>query len=409
MARSKKSTESNTNSQKNDVPKARRHANGSLDLSHGIHLPKRSCKDHFELVEPGINAEGVHVWPFDPACPVDVLFITVDDRHRVRMNRHGYFEVLYLCSGSANCHIQDRLLPFNEGDLAIIGSTLYHRIECQSSSPLTIAAMFFEPDIIRCDGASDSAEYLTPFLLQDTDFPHIVPAETGIPRQVLDMMLRIRAELPASTPRSRLALKTYLKMLLIHLVNQYAQYAGTVETFQRQQQALDRLRPLFRFLGENCGNSIQVGQAARICGMSESHFMSVFKRVTGLSFVTYINHYRIERAQALLAKTDQSMADISQQVGFCDQSYFGMIFRRIVGMTPVTYRRRIRTTNFSDQAQPDHMPPLGGAGLQAPALPRRDANETAGIHLAAGLPDLVANRNGTYDRIAVSAKDAFWR
>ena len=61
------------------------------------------------------------------------------------MNRHGYFEVLYLCSGSANCHIQDRLLPFNEGDLAIIGSTLYHRIECQSSLPVTIAALFSSP------------------------------------------------------------------------------------------------------------------------------------------------------------------------------------------------------------------------------------------------------------------------
>lgn len=409
MARSRKSTESSTRPRKSGDPKSRRYGSGSLDLSRGIHLPRRSCKDQFELVEPGINAEGVHLWPFDSSCPVDVLFLTVDDRHHVRMNRHGYFEVLYLCSGSANCHIQDRLLPFNEGDLAIIGSTLYHRIECQSSSPLTIAAMFFEPDMVRCDGASDSAEYLTPFLLQDADFPHIVPAETGIPRQVLDMMLRIRAELPASTPRSRLALKTYLKMLLIHLVNQYAQYAGTVETFQRQQQALDRLRPLFRFLGENCGNSIQVGQAARICGMSESHFMSVFKRVTGLSFVTYINHYRIERAQALLAKTDQSMADISQQVGFCDQSYFGMIFRRIVGMTPVTYRRRIRATTFSDQAQPDHMPPLGAAGLPAPALPRRGANQAAGIHLAGALADFAAKRNGTYERAAASAKSANWR
>jgi AraC-like DNA-binding protein/mannose-6-phosphate isomerase-like protein (cupin superfamily) len=391
-----------------DVTRLGRLPTGSLDLSLGIHLPERSCKDHFEIVEPGINAEGVHTWPFDPSCPIDVLFLTVDDRHRVRMNRHSYFEVLYLCSGSANCHIQDRLLPFNEGDLAIIGSTLYHRIECQSSSPLTLAAMFFDPDIIRCDGASDSTEYLTPFLLQDTDFPHIVPAETGVPRQVLDMMLRIRSEQLASSPRSRLALKTYLKMLLMHLVNQYAQYAGTVETFQRQQQALDRLRPLFRYLGENCGNCIQVGQAARICGMSESHFMSVFKRVTGLSFVTYINHYRIERAQVLLATTDRSIADISQRVGFCDQSYFGTIFRRTVGMTPVTYRRLVRAHNFSEQAQLDHMPPISLGGLSVPAIPKRNLAEKNGIQLTGRNPDLIAKRNGTWDRVATPAKTD-WR
>jgi AraC-like DNA-binding protein len=130
---------------------------------------------------------------------------------------------------------------------------------------------------------------------------------------------------------------------------------------------LERLRPLFRYLGENCGDTIQVREAARICGMSESHFMSLFKRVTGLSFVTYFNHFRIERAQALLAKTDESMASISQQVGFCDQSYFGTVFRRIVGMTPATYRRRVRNNTLGDQRQPYHMPRLhaesmGGLG-----------------------------------------------
>jgi two-component system response regulator YesN len=265
------------------------------------------------------------------------------------------------------------MLSFKEGDLAIIGSTLYHRIECQSSAPVTMAAMFFEPDLIRCDGASDSAEYLVPFLLQDEDFPHIIPAETGIPRQVLDLMLLIRSELPAASARGRLAIKTYMKMLLMHLVNQYAPYAGAAETYQRQQQNLERLRPLFRYLGENFGDQIQVREASRICGMSESHFMSLFKRVTGLSFVTYVNHFRIEHAQALLAKTDESMAAISQKVGFCDQSYFGTVFRRIVGMTPATYRRRVRTNTVGDHGQPYHMPRLYGAPAEALAQQRRNS------------------------------------
>jgi AraC-like DNA-binding protein/mannose-6-phosphate isomerase-like protein (cupin superfamily) len=359
MAKLKKSSESSISCHKAKASPSRR-----LKARNGpkqrLPVPQDCYRNHFELVEPQINAEGVHTWPFNVPCPLDVLFLTVDDQHRVRMNRHRYFEVLFLCSGSANCHIQDRLLPFNEGDLAIIGSTVYHRIECQSSQPVTLAALFFDPDLIRCDGASDSAEYLTPFLLQDEDFPHIVPADTAVPRQVLDLMLRIRSELPAASARSRLTLRTYLKMILILLVNHYAPYAGTVEIYQRQQNNIERLRPLFQHLGENYDSSIQVREAARICGMSESHFMSLFKRVTGLSFVTYFNHFRIERAQALLATTDESMASISQQVGFCDQSYFGTVFRKTVGMTPATYRRRTRTNSLTDHRQPYHMPPLHG-------------------------------------------------
>jgi AraC-like DNA-binding protein/mannose-6-phosphate isomerase-like protein (cupin superfamily) len=350
MARSKKSSASSTEIE-NLEPVLR----GQLRTGH-VHVPKGSCKDHFSVIEPQINAEGVHVWPFDASCPVDVLFLTEDGRHSLRMNRHEYFEILYLCSGSANCHIQDRLLPFSEGDLAIVGSTLYHRVECRT--PLTVAALFFEPDLIRCEGGSDSAEYLTPFLLQDSEFPHIVPAETGIPSQVLELMLRIRSELPPLSPRGRLAVKTYLKMILMLLVNRYASYAGTVETFQRQQRDLDRLLPLFRFLGENCGSAIQVREASRICGMSESHFMSFFKRVTGLSFMKYLNHYRVERSQVMLVNTDEPMATISQEMGFCDQSYFGTVFRRLVGMTPAAYRRRFRTRNGSGRPQASTTPPI---------------------------------------------------
>jgi AraC-like DNA-binding protein/mannose-6-phosphate isomerase-like protein (cupin superfamily) len=357
MGNSKKSSKSSISTRKRAPSRSGRAIPRPRQKPGTDQLSEFQCKDHFTLVEPQINAEGVHTWPFSDSCPVDVLFITEDGRHNVRMNRHGYFEVLYICSGSADCRIQDRLLPLHEGDLAVIGSTLYHRIESRSSTPVTIAALFFEPDLIRCDGGSDSAEYLTPFLLQDSAFPHTVPAETGVPRQVLDMMLRIRSELPACSTRARLAVRTYMKMLLILLVNQYAPYAGTVETFQRQERALSRLRPLFRHLGDNCESPISVREAARICAMSESHFMSFFKRVTGSSFMKYLNHYRVERAQSLLTNTEESLSEISQTVGFCDQSYFGIVFRKVVGMTPATYRRRFRNETVATPL-PTHSPAI---------------------------------------------------
>lgn len=376
MAKSKTSSASSTDGRKYDPSTSVRLSHSRAKSLHA-HVSKMPCKDHFSLVEPQINAEGIHKWPFDETCPVDVLFLTGYGGQDVRMNRHGYFEVLYLCSGTAECRIQDRLLPINEGDLVVIGSTLYHRIECHRSAPATIAALFFEPDLIRCDGSSDSAEYLTPFLLQDSEFPHIVPAETGIPRQVLDMMLRIRTELPASSTRARLAVRTYLKMLLLLLVNQYAPYAGTVEIFQRQQRALDRLRPLFRYLGENCDDAIQVQKAARICAMSESHFMSFFKHVTGSSFMKYLNHYRVARAQSLLTSSDESLASISQKVGFCDQSYFGIVFRKIVGTTPAIYRRRFRNENPAVPANTTRAHPALEGAVAVSKSPQQDAKLSA--------------------------------
>ena len=100
MAKSKRASASNAKIEKCDVAGQPRTPRVQFRTGH-VHVPKSSCKDHFSVIEPQINAEGVHVWPFDVSCPVDVLFLTEDGQHSVRMNRHGYFEILFLCSGSA--------------------------------------------------------------------------------------------------------------------------------------------------------------------------------------------------------------------------------------------------------------------------------------------------------------------
>jgi len=296
--------------------------------------------DQYALIQPQINAEDIHVWPFDAVVPVDLRFLTSNGQNTVRMNRHDYFEIILLCSGAATFLVQDRLLPMNVGDMAIIGSTLYHSMEQPPDSTSIIGTLYFAPDLIRSDGSPNSVEYLTPFLEQDSEFPHILPANTGVPGEVFDLMQRIRAELPGSSIRAGLAIRTYLKMILMLLVNQYSSYAGTMEVFRRQQHALHRLHVFFEFLRTHIGEAIQVSDAARLCGLTDADFMYFFRQVTGRSFKSYLNHCRVERAQVLLTRTNRPVADIAQEMGFCDQSYFGAVFYRVAGMTPAVYRRR---------------------------------------------------------------------
>ena len=303
---------------------------------------------HFE---PGINPHGVQVWPSNSSCPIGFLFYERDSRHQVPRDGREYFEVLYLSSGSAICHVQGRIFPFEEGDLVVTRSTLQNSIEWRTSPPGRLVALLFDPDLIRCDGGGDGAEYLAPFLLQDSDFPHVVPAGTGVPREVLEFMLRIRSELPTSSPMACLAVRTYLKTLLMLLINHYSTHTGTVQTYQHQQRAVERLRPVFQYIGENCGSPIQVGDAASMCGMNETHFMSSFKHITGVSFMKYLNQYRIQQAQYLLVRTDRSIADISLDTGYCDQSYFGAVFRKLAGTTPAAYRRRYRRPQVLEKRQ----------------------------------------------------------
>jgi len=305
-----------------------------------MHVPKDWCEDHFHTIDPKTNAKGIHIWPFNPSFPIDVRFLTSGRSPKVRMNRHDYFEVLIVLSGVAELRIQDRILSFHQGDAAIVGSSLYHSLGPHEGLKFTVAALFFLPELIRGDGGRESDGYLTPFLQQDAQFPHVIAGKTGVPSKILDLMQRIRAELPAITPLARLAARTYLMLILLLLAQEYSFYGGSVRTYERRQNALTRLQPLFSYVESHFNEKIQVGRAARVCAMSESHFINFFKDTTGQSFVSYLNHYRVERAQQLLASTDRSLTDIGVEVGFCDQSYFGMVFRRFAGMTPSSYRRQ---------------------------------------------------------------------
>jgi AraC-like DNA-binding protein len=139
-------------------------------------------------------------------------------------------------------------------------------------------------------------------------------------------------------------------MILILLAKHYSAYLGSQEDINRKHSDLERLRPLFDYLESNLDSPIFINKAARLCGMSKSHFMYFFKRATGQSFLSYVNHFRIAKAQHLLASTDEPISSIAEAMAFCNQSYFGMMFRKLVGATPLAYRRQFENSQEIEHA-----------------------------------------------------------
>jgi AraC-like DNA-binding protein/mannose-6-phosphate isomerase-like protein (cupin superfamily) len=319
----------------------------------------------FAIIEPQVNAAGIHVWPFDPTFPIDVRHLVSDGPHQVRMNRHRYLELIYVYSGQTQFRVQNRSFSVQQGDLIVVGENVYHVLEY--ARDVRIVTLFFEPEIIRAaDASCEEVEYIVPFLQQDGDFPHLIGPETGIPAQVMQLLERIRSELGDPSSRARLSVKTYLKMILILLVNHYAEFISTKEAISRRHRDLERLRPLFDHLEKNYREHIRVQDAARLCGMSSSHLMSFFRQVTGQSFLAYVNHFRIAKSQVLLRHTDKTVSEVSQEVGFCDQSHFGLVFRKLVGITPLAYRQRFGREKVN--TRPDRRPRLVSDALRMESL-----------------------------------------
>jgi len=316
-----------------------------------VRTEKKQVRQDYLVLDSQVNADGVHVWPFDPRFPIDVVHHLLSGRQPFRMNRHAYLEIVHLNAGKLIWQVQEHFATQNRGDLFVMGGSKYHRVTEQSSFQVTVESLFFHPDLI-CSSlpSSDDSKYLSSFQSYHPAFPHVIPASSGVPAEVRSLIARIHKELPATSDRARLSVKTYVKMILVLLLNHYSPYCMVPAKSDHRQRALDRFKTLFKFLDANYQDLISPADAAKTVHMSPSHFRRAFKQLTGQSFVLYLNHFRIAKAQELLRSTNKSIADVGIEVGFCDQSYFGLTFRRHTQMTPMQYRNKVQQTPWDEKS-----------------------------------------------------------
>jgi AraC family transcriptional regulator len=96
------------------------------------------------------------------------------------------------------------------------------------------------------------------------------------------------------------------------------------------------------FVNKNIGRSIRATELANLLDMSASSFCRAFKATTRETPMRYVLRRRIEDAKSQLRDPRRSLVDVALHCGFSSQSHFTTMFRRLTGMTPARYRETIR-------------------------------------------------------------------
>lgn len=74
-------------------------------------------------------------------------------------------------------------------------------------------------------------------------------------------------------------------------------------------------------------------------GISQNHFIHLFRQQFHTTPVEYINKLRIEKATQLLWNTEMNILNIALLCGFGSLSTFYEFFKKQVGLTPKEYRK----------------------------------------------------------------------
>lgn len=159
---------------------------------------------------------------------------------------------------------------------------------------------------------------------------HLSPDEFAYILKLLQHV--IREENEADPEFWKVIKKKYMEMILLELrlaqMRQNQKYA--IHSKENQTAISEVLVNIENNLTEN----VDFEQLAKQYGFSTNYFRKIFKDVTGLSPVKYINRLRIIRACAYIQSEHYSLKDAATEVGIYDFNYFSRLFKQVMGFSP---------------------------------------------------------------------------
>lgn len=116
---------------------------------------------------------------------------------------------------------------------------------------------------------------------------------------------------------------------------------GTVQRYEKSDQNFSRdevIESLIKKMSQEISASLSISKLAKGIGLSHRQLNRRFKSATGLTPQQFQVRKRIELACKLLRDNRYAIVDISNDLGFCDQSAFTAQFKKRMSMTPREYR-----------------------------------------------------------------------
>jgi AraC-like DNA-binding protein len=95
------------------------------------------------------------------------------------------------------------------------------------------------------------------------------------------------------------------------------------------------------YIDVNYGDkNLSLTSVADIFRISEPYLSSIFKQFLGINFSTYMEGIRIDKAKEFLEKTNLSIGEISDNVGYGSVNSFCRAFKRVTGISASEYRKK---------------------------------------------------------------------
>ncbi|OUM94787.1 MAG: hypothetical protein A9Z00_01055 [Thermobacillus sp. ZCTH02-B1] len=118
----------------------------------------------------------------------------------------------------------------------------------------------------------------------------------------------------------------WMKQWLVDWVQQIEEQSG-----KKSNRLVEEVK---EYVKQHYHEDISLMEIAEKLYVNRNYLSQLFKRVTGESFATYLNKFRIEKAKEKMRENHYLISEISEMVGYQNPTYFSQVFKSITGKSP---------------------------------------------------------------------------
>ncbi len=224
------------------------------------------------------------------------------------------FYLMYIVNGQLNLEINGKVHAVNPGGLAIFPPN--HKYKYNGNPPTHYLYVHF------------TGSYADRFLKECgfNDLPCVIEGEFSL--EIQSMFNKLIDTFLYNEPLAIHACALILQEIILDVAKRELDKAN-----------ISPLKSSLTYIHSFYTNKIDIPHLAKIENLSNSRYVTVFRKQMGKSPNEYIIDLRIQFAKNLIKNTNMSIRQISERVGYTDQYFFSRLFKKHVGISPQKYRK----------------------------------------------------------------------
>ncbi|WP_430484942.1 AraC family transcriptional regulator [Clostridium sp. B9] len=249
---------------------------------------------------------------------------------------HEDIEIIYLLEGNLKAGVNNKLYNLRTRDILMIGPGEVHYFS-KEKEPSTRAVIQFRMSIYDSfhSGAKDRIALKPMFsncrVLSPGDETYDL-----LEAQIKDMI----REYEERKDGYKLFLKARLYDVAGLLIRHLPKIEENEEVSEKQKERLEKLDNVMQYVEKHYNSNITLDDISKVAGFSKYHFTRFFKGNTGMTFIDYLNNFRIAQSEWILLNEENNITDIAFKSGFNSVKSFNRVFKDLKGCSPMEYKKK---------------------------------------------------------------------